>query len=53
MPTKAPDFTITVSPKVAKAILALGLPGERPQDTVARIVWAVSTGETRERKEGR
>lgn len=50
MTTKAPDLTVTLSPAVAKAVLALALPGERPRDTIARIVWAVSTSETRERR---
>ena len=44
---------VPVHPDVARAIEALALPGERLEDTVARIVWAFGTAETREREEPR
>lgn len=45
-------ITIPVTPAVAKALVALGLPGELPQETLARIVWAFGTTETRKSIEG-
>lgn len=39
-------INIPASPAVARAIDALSLPGEKREDTVARIVWAFATAPT-------
>lgn len=39
---------VPVSAAVVRALDALALPGEKREQTIARIVWAFSTAATRE-----
>ena len=40
----AKPITITPTPEVARAFDRLALPGETREATLARLVWACSTG---------
>lgn len=44
---------VRLDPRVARALDKLALPGEKREDTIARIVWAVSTSETRDETRAR